>query len=147
VSNNLLIEIMRRRYGDRLEDFMIPPPSFLAMDGDFVEIDEAGGWLITRFPVREAYMNPYGSMQGGFIAAAVDNTLGPLSMVIAPPNVTRRLDLKYSRAITIEMDEIFVRADFLGQDGRWLEFKAEVRSPEQELLARARALHWIVETP
>jgi len=34
-------------------------------------------------------------MQGGMIAAAVDNTIGPLSFLVAAPNVTRRLEMKY----------------------------------------------------
>jgi acyl-coenzyme A thioesterase PaaI-like protein len=146
MSSELLVEIMRARYGDKLDEFLIPPPSFLEMGAVFVDFDEVAGWLITRFPVREAYMNPYGAMQGGFIAAAVDNTLGPLSMLVAPPNVTRRLEMKYSRAVTSEMAEIIVRAEFLGQDGKWLDFKAEVRSPGGDLLARCKAKHWIVET-
>lgn len=144
MSGERLIEFMRARYGETLEQFRIPPPSFLEMEGDFVDFDEEAGWLIARFPVRESYMNPYGSMQGGFLAAAVDNTLGPLSMLVAPPNVTRRLEMKYSRAVTLEMGEIIVRAEFLGQDGQWLDFKAEVRSPGGDLLARCSAKHWIV---
>ena len=69
---------------------MIPPPVFTSMQGEFVDFDLEEGILVTRFPVRQDYLNPYGAMQGGMVAAAVDNTLGPLSMLVAPPNVTRK---------------------------------------------------------
>jgi len=87
--------ILRDRLGDRVAEYAFPPPVFALMKGEFVELDLDAGLLSARFPVLESYLNPYGSMQGGMIAAAVDNTLGPLSVLVAPPNVTRRLEVKY----------------------------------------------------
>jgi acyl-CoA thioesterase FadM len=84
-------------------------------------------------------------MQGGMVAAAVDNTLGPLSMMVAPPNVTRRLEMKYSRPIMMDLDFITVMGQHVGSEGRNLLLKAVVRGPEGQLLARARATHWILE--
>lgn len=141
-----VLDHFRERYGDRIDEFHVPPPSFLLMEGEFVEFDLDAGWLVARFPVDKRYLNPYGAMQGGLLAAAVDNTLGPLSMLLAPPNVTRRLEMKYSRAVRPEMGSIEVRAELIQREDRWLDFRAEVRSLEGELLARAKARHWIVET-
>ena len=42
-------------------------------------------------------------MQGGMIAAAVDNIVGRLSMLIAPPNFTRNLEMKYKKAINSDL--------------------------------------------
>ena len=140
-----IMEIIENRLGDRLDDYLIPPPIFVAMHGEFLEFDRDGELLITRFPVLERYLNPYGAMQGGMVAAAVDNTLGPLSMLVAPPNVTRRLEMKYSRPITIDLEFITVRAKLMNREGRWLTFSAEVRDQEGMLLAKARAAHWILD--
>jgi acyl-coenzyme A thioesterase PaaI-like protein len=142
-----VIDQFRKRYGQRLDEFLVPPPSFLLMEGEFVDFDLEAGWMVARFPVDERYLNPYGVMQGGLIAAAVDNTLGPLSMLMAPPNVTRRLEMKYSRGIRLEMGSIEVRAEIVSREDRWLEFKADVRSQDGKLLARAKARHWIIEAP
>ena len=79
------------------------------------------------------------------VAAAVDNTLGPLSMLVAPPNVTRRLEMKYSRPITTDLEFIIVTAKLVERKGRWLTFRAKVEDQEEMLLARARAVHWIVD--
>jgi acyl-coenzyme A thioesterase PaaI-like protein len=140
-----IMDVIQRRLGDRVDEYRIPPPVFRAMQGEFLAFDLDSGWLTARFPVLEAYLNPYGSMQGGMVAAAVDNTLGPLSMLVAPPNVTRRLEMKYSRPITTDLEFIIVNAKLVERKGRWLTFSANVEDREEMLLARARAVHWIVD--
>lgn len=143
----LIAEAIKDRLGDRSEDYLIPPPVFLTMRGEFLSFDAQAGILETRFPVLQEYLNPYGAMQGGMVAAAVDNTLGPLSMLVAPPNVTRRLQMKYSRQITPDLEYITVKGKLLERKGRWLTFSAEVRDQDGGLLARAQARHWIVDSP
>jgi acyl-coenzyme A thioesterase PaaI-like protein len=140
-------EVIQARLGDRLAEYLIPPPVFVTMRGEFLAFDLEGGVLTTRFPVLQEYLNPYGAMQGGMVAAAVDNTLGPLSMLVAPPNVTRRLQIKYSRPVTPDLEHITVKGRLLERDGRRMTFSAEVRDQEGVLLARARAVHWITDDP
>jgi acyl-coenzyme A thioesterase PaaI-like protein len=139
-----LHEILIRRLGERIGDYLYPPPVFKAMQGELVELDLANGSLSARFPVLESTLNPYGSMQGGMIAAAVDNTLGPLSAAVAPPNVTRTLEMKYSRPATPEMGTIVVRAELIERKGMQLVFRARVSSPDGGKLATCRAVHWII---
>lgn len=115
------------------------------MQGQFIELDLDTGSLTAQFPVLESYLNPYGAMQGGMVAAAVDNTLGPLSVLVAPPNVTRRLEMKYSRPVTLDMDYIVVQARLVERKDRWLYFKAAARSQKGLVLARSRATHWIID--
>jgi acyl-CoA thioesterase FadM len=66
-------------------------------------------------------------------------------MLVAPPNVTRRLEMKYGRPVRPEMGTFTVKARLLQQSDQWLTFSAEVRGPDGELLARAKAVHWIIE--
>lgn len=131
--------------GDRIEAYPVPPPVFKAMEGEFVAYDAGAATLTARFPVKEHYLNPYGTMQGGMIAAAVDNTLGPLSMLVAPPNVTRRLQVTYSRPVTLETAHILVTARLVGRDGRRLRLRADVTDLNGRRVARAKAGHWVVE--
>ena len=140
-----VMDIIRERLGDRMDEYLIPPPVLVTMQAEFLAFDPDGGSLTVRFPVLEKYLNPYGSMQGGMVAAAVDNTLGPLSMLVAPPNVTRRLHMKYSKPATPDLGYIIVSGKLLERKGRQLIFSAEVRDREGVLLARARAVHWIVD--
>jgi acyl-coenzyme A thioesterase PaaI-like protein len=147
VIHNSIMDIIRDKLGDQQDRYLIPPPVFAAMEGEFLDFDLHPGSLTTRFPILEAHLNPYGSMQGGIVAAAVDNTLGPLSMLVAPPNVTRRLQMKYSRPATPDLEYITVKAKLKERQGRWLRFSADVRDPEGVLLARARADHWVLDEP
>lgn len=142
---DVIMGILYERLGDRIEDYMIPPPVFTSMAGEFVGVSLDEGILITRFPVRQDYLNPYGAVQGGMVAAAVDNTLGPLSMLVAPPNVTRMLEMKYSRPITPDLEFMIVKAKFMTREGQFLHFRAEVRDLAGNLLARAKATHWVIE--
>jgi len=140
-----IMEFLQQRFGDKIEDFLLPPPVFELMQGEFLCINAEAGQITTRFPVLAEFQNPYGSMQGGMVAAAVDNTIGPLSMLVAPINVTRRLEMKYSRPITDEIEYITVDAKLVEREGRRLTFNAEVRDQTGTLLARGQAFHWIVE--
>jgi acyl-coenzyme A thioesterase PaaI-like protein len=140
-----MLQVLEARYGQGLKDFLLPPPSFGWMQGELVDFDPQAGTLITRFPVRPEYLNPHRIVQGGILAAAVDNTLGPLSMLMAPPNVTRRLEMKYSRPLSVESEWMQVTGKLLDSQGRQLRLSAEVRDSAGRLIARASALHWIVD--
>jgi acyl-CoA thioesterase FadM len=79
------------------------------------------------------------------IATAIDNTIGPLSMLVAPPNYTRHLALKYRRPIVPQMAFFQIRAQLVDRQERQLTFEAVVTSPEGRELVRATAKHWIVD--
>jgi acyl-coenzyme A thioesterase PaaI-like protein len=145
MSEHSLMDLMEAKLGERVDKYQLPPPVFEVMGGEFLDYDVGAGWLRARFPVLEAQLNPYGAMQGGMVAAAIDNTLGPLSMLVAPPNVTRRLTVKYSRQVTIDMERIIVEARLVKKEERWLRFRADVRDPDGRVMARASALHWVLD--
>ncbi|MGD8622614.1 MAG: hotdog domain-containing protein [Anaerolineales bacterium] len=148
-SNEALKRIMKvfeERYGKDLDRFMVPPPVFTALGGEFIHFDPEKGTLKARFPIEERFLNPYGVLQGGMIAAAVDNTLGPLSMLIAPPNLTRRLEVKYSRPAQVSDEHLIVEAWLTAREGRRLFFKAVARNPDGDLIVRVQAMHWVTES-
>jgi acyl-coenzyme A thioesterase PaaI-like protein len=142
---NEIMRILKNRMGDQVDNYRFPPPVFETMRGELLDLDLEKGILRARYPVLEEYLNPYSSLQGGIIAAAVDNTLGPLSVLVAPPNVTRKLELTYSLPIRLNQGFLNVEAGFLGQDGLRLLFKAEVRDPEGRRMARAKAVHVLID--
>lgn len=139
-----LYRCLRARHGERIRHFLLPPPSFTTMQCEVVAFDETAGNLSIRCPLLEEHHNPYRSMQGGFLAAAVDNAFGPLSMAVAPPNVTRRIEMTYSRPATLEMGYIIVHAHLLRQEGDVLALSAEVVDPQGRRIARAKASHFIL---
>lgn len=114
------------------------------MQGAIVDYDRDNETLTSRFPILAEYLNPYGTMQGGMIAAAVDNTIGPLSLLVSSPSLTRYLNMKYGKGVSPTLDAILVTAKFLRRKKRMLFFEAVVEDAEGNKLASAEATHWIV---
>lgn len=139
------MDILRGKLGERKDEYTFPPPIFVAMEGEILELDLDAASLTAQFPILDSYLNPYGTMQGGMVAAAIDNTIGPLSVLVSPPNVTRKLEMKYSLPVTLDMKYIVVNAKLLERKDHFLTFTAHVRNREGQLLVRSKAVHWIMD--
>ena len=124
----------------------IPPPCLIDMQGEPLEYDEDVS-LSVRFPVLTRYANPLGHMQGGYIVAALDNTTGPFSYLIAPPSVTSALNTQYLRPITPGMPFITCYARLTERTRNTLYIEGEARSPEDKVLARCQATCQILPLP
>lgn len=135
--------IFEKRIAGMKDKVLVPPPVFEAMQGEFLTFNEEDGILENRFPVLKEQLNPYGTMQGGIIAAAVDNTIGPLSMLVASPNFTRHMELKYRRTILPEVEFVYVTGKLIEQKGRQLFFTASVHDNKGLEYAFAKSMHWI----
>ena len=44
---------------------------------EFVEIDGERGTVEVKFEAKPEFLNPAGNVQGGFLAAMLDDTMGP----------------------------------------------------------------------
>ncbi len=143
-SMEYFIQLAKQHYPEGFDKVVLPPPVFLSMNAEFIKIDPENAKIEVKFPVPECSLNPFGSMQGGMIAAAVDNAVGPLSMLVGPINFTRDMSLKYRKPVSGDYEYITVKASLTEKKGRKLFFKAEVMDPEGTLLVSARLMNWIV---
>jgi len=125
-----------------LDDFI--PPVFREMKGEILDYDPESQTLTTRFPAEDRYHNPYQVMQGGIIAAAIDNTLGPLSVLVAPPNLTREMTVKYKKAVTGEFQYVIVKGWVESLEPPFLFLAARLESDDGQLFALAKAKHFIL---
>lgn len=122
----------------------VPPPCFKEMEASFLDYED-GIRLVVRIPNHPRYQNPLGFMQGGFITAAVDNTMGPLSFLASPPNVTTQLDVSFLRPVAATDAYIDVDARVVHKTRRNLLMTAEVKNPKGALVAWARATCQVIE--
>lgn len=146
-TNNIppeILQLLGEKLSGEFKGLLIPPPVFKAMRGEFDSFDIDQGEMRCKFPVLPDQLNPFGHMQGGVISAAIDNTIGPLSMLVAKPNVTRRMELKYTKPVTTEVGEIFVTARFTDQKKHMLFFEAIVENSEGDQFVSAKSTHWIL---
>ena len=54
-----------------------PPPCAKTLGLEFVEIDGERGTIEVKFEAKSEFLNPMGNVQGGFLAAMLDDTMGP----------------------------------------------------------------------
>lgn len=62
----------------KMVDGRLPaPPSAKTLGIEFVTIEPERGAIEVSFEARPEFLNPIGNVQGGFLAAMLDDTMGP----------------------------------------------------------------------
>ena len=130
--------------GERIDDFIMPPPSFTALDSKIIEFDEKEKRICVSMSIPNFTLNPYGTMQGGMIDAAIDNAVGPLSMLVAPPNMTRTIETKLIKAITMKIEYIYVQAMLVEEKKRRLTFNVSVEDDKGVVYATSKVVNFII---
>lgn len=77
-----------------------PPPAAVTLGWDLLALDPDAGTIEVGFTATEHFLNPIGSVQGGFLAAMLDDTLGPALVATLPPGhfaPTLDLQVQYHR--------------------------------------------------
>ncbi len=67
----------RGTFWDILEGRRHPPPAAILLGWTLVSVDPEAGTIEVSFTASEQMLNPIGNVQGGFLAAMLDDTLGP----------------------------------------------------------------------
>ena len=57
------------------------PPCAETLGWEVVDARPADGWIRTRFEASPAFLNPAGFVQGVFLAAMLDDTMGPAMFI------------------------------------------------------------------
>ncbi len=57
------------------------PPAAKHLQFEFQDADVDRGWIRIKFTPRAEFLNPAGMVQGGFLVAMLDDTMGPSVLV------------------------------------------------------------------
>ena len=139
-----IIEICREVLGDKVKEFDLPSPSFDVMQCEVMEFDDVECSIVVKLPVLRSWLNPYGTMQGGMTSAAIDNAVGPLSLLVAPLNVTRYMESKLIQPITMDLEYIYVHASLVEQKKKRLIFEVTIEDGSKTVYTKAKVTNWIV---
>ncbi len=72
------MEVLRQGpFWDVLEGRRDPPPAAVLLGWKLVAVDPDAGTIEVSFTATAQFLNPAGDVQGGFLAAMLDDTLGP----------------------------------------------------------------------
>ena len=118
----------------RASGVQIPPNSIQESRATFLEY-ESRKRLLSEFPAQEKHANPLGMLQGGIIAALIDDTMGPLSFAaVRGPTTTLNLSVNYLRSVKCP-DRVRVEARVTGRGRQVLHMEADVFDSRGRLVA------------
>jgi uncharacterized protein (TIGR00369 family) len=81
-------------FWDVMEGRAPPPPAAVLLGWQLVTVDPEAGTIEVSFEATDQFLNPVGVVQGGFLAAMLDDTLGPaLVATLGPHQFAPTLDL------------------------------------------------------
>jgi uncharacterized protein (TIGR00369 family) len=68
-----------------MEGRVAAPPAAATLGWELVAVDPDAGTIEVAFTATEDFLNPFGTVQGGFLAAMLDDTLGPALVATLGP--------------------------------------------------------------
>jgi uncharacterized protein (TIGR00369 family) len=72
-------------FWDAMEGRAAMPPSPVLLGFELVSIDPDAGTIEVAFSATDQFLNPAGVIQGGFLAAMLDDTMGPALVATLGP--------------------------------------------------------------
>lgn len=122
------------------------PPAAVTLGWELVAVDPEQGTIEVAFQAGEPFLNPVGVIQGGFLAAMLDDTLGPALVATLPSGqFAPTLDLHVQFLRPAKPGRLVGRGRVV-QQGREVAFLAgELLGPDGKIVAVATATARIVD--
>ena len=132
-------------FWDVMEGRKAAPPAAELLGFKLLDVDPEAGRIRVQFDAKPQFTNPIGDIQGGFLAAMLDDTLGPaLVATLHATEFAPTLELKVN-FIRPARPGILIGEGRIVSRGRTIAFLAgELTNDEGELVATATATARIV---
>ena len=123
------------------------PPCADLLGWRLIDHDAARGWIRIGFEALPGFCNPAGFIQGGILAAMLDDTMGPAALVMTEGRgFTSTIDMNVSFLAPARPGPLFGEGTVI-QLGKTVAFlQAELRDEAGVLLARATSSARMVST-
>jgi uncharacterized protein (TIGR00369 family) len=72
-------------FWDVMEGRAAPPPAGVLLGWELVAVDPEAGTIEVAYTATDQFLNPFGAVQGGLLAAMLDDTLGPALVATLGP--------------------------------------------------------------
>jgi uncharacterized protein (TIGR00369 family) len=81
-------------FWDVIEGRAAPPAAAETLGWNLISVDPDAGTIEIAFTAKDQFLNPLGGIQGGFLAAMLDDTMGPaLVATLGPKEFAPTTDL------------------------------------------------------
>lgn len=134
---------MDKRRIEKLINGDLPMPnSAQTLGAKFLETDAESGTINFEFYASENFTNPAGIVQGGFLSAMLDETMGALSaVVLGESKFALTLELKTNFIEAAHIGAVQAQGTLVSMSNRICVFKSEVRQRDRlKAIATATAL-------
>jgi uncharacterized protein (TIGR00369 family) len=123
------------------------PPCAEHLGWHLIDADPEAGWIRIGFEGRPEFRNPAGFVQGGFLAAMLDDTMGPAVLMKSGGSVyTATIDLRVSYLAPARIGS-FVGEARVVQVGKTIAFaEAKLMDASGTLVATATTTARVIET-
>jgi uncharacterized protein (TIGR00369 family) len=132
-------------FWDAMEGRAPPPPAATTLGFKLLEIDPSRGTVRAQFEGKREFLNPMGVVQGGFVAAMLDDTLGPALVCTLPPgHFAPTIELKVNFIKPAPPGVLIGEGRVVARGGTIAFLAGELRTGSGELVATATATARIV---
>jgi uncharacterized protein (TIGR00369 family) len=134
-------------FWDAMEGRAPPPPAAVTLGFKLLDIDPSRGTIRVQFEGKREFLNPMGVVQGGFVAAMLDDTLGPALVCTLPPgHFAPTIELKVNFIKPAPLGVLIGEGRLVARGGTIAFLAGELRTGGGELVATATATARIVTT-
>ena len=141
---------MAKRQGpfwDFVEGRVPGAPASQLLEWKCLDIDPGEGTVTVQYQAKPDFLNPAGVVQGGFVAAMLDDAMAPaVFATLEPGQFSPSLELKVNFIQPAKPGTLIARARVVHR-GRSIVFvEGDLKTPEGKLIATATATHSILTT-
>ena len=134
-------------FWDAMEGRAPPPPAAVTLGFKLLEIDPHRGTIRVQFEGKREFLNPLGVVQGGFVAAMLDDTLGPALICTLPAgHFAPTIELKVNFIKPAPLGVLIGEGRLVARGGTIAFLAGELRTAAGDLIATATATARIVTT-
>ncbi|PCI46601.1 MAG: phenylacetic acid degradation protein [Moraxellaceae bacterium] len=124
----------------KMLDGELPMPKAAATLGaQIIEVDTVSGTIEVEFEAKDEFTNPVGNIQGGFLAAMLDDTMGPaLTATLNENEFAPTLELKVNFIAPAKVGKIIGYGRIISKGGSVCVLEGELKQ-DGKLVARSSA--------
>ena len=135
-------------FWDVMEGRATPPPAAVLLGWELVAVDPEAGTIEMAFQATEQFLNPFGMVQGGLLAAMLDDTLGPaLVATLGPGQSAPTTDLHVQFLRPARPGRLVGRGRIVKRGKEICFLAGELLGPDGEAVAVATATARITAVP
>lgn len=124
-----------------------PPPAAATLGWELRTVDPDAGTIEVGFTATEAFLNPAGTIQGGFLSAMLDDTMGPaLVATLGPGEFAPTLDLHVQFLRPVRPGALVGKGRVVERGGGVAFLSGELADAEGQLVATATATARLVRS-